>query len=304
MVNEPLVTFTGATCAHGPRVHWRGLDLQVQDGQFIAVLGPNGAGKTSLLQVLLGNLPLAEGSATVAPGVRLGYVPQHRDFPQYAPIRGVDLVGFGLDGYRLGLPFGAGAFGKRAFGKSAFRAGAARQKLIDAAIAEVGATAYARAPISLLSGGELQRLRIAQALVAGPQVLLCDEPLVSLDIRHQRGVCDILAQRKAAGTAIIFVSHEINPIVELIDQVVYIARGAVAVGSAQEVMRSEVLSDLYEDNIKVIREDGRFFVLGGEDGTHHGAHGYRASSACCEDETEQGGATVDANISEPGGVSR
>lgn len=259
-----LVRLHDATAAYGERVLWDHLNLDITPGEFVAILGPNGAGKTSLLRVLLGQLKLRSGRVEMAPDVRVGYVPQIKEFDPKAPIRGWDLVALGLKGRHLGLGIG--------------KAGRER---ITQALAWANATAYAHIPLQMLSGGELQRLRIAQALVSDPQLLLCDEPLVSLDMGHQHEVCDVLGARKAQGTAILFVSHEINPIIDLIDRVVYVANGKAAIGSAREVMNSEVLSKLYGHPITVLEHAGSFFVIGAEDGTHHGPHGAQGGRECC-----------------------
>ena len=98
---------------------------------------------------------------------------------------------------------------------------------------EVGATAYADAPVGRLSGGEQQRLRVAQALVADPVLILADEPLLSLDLAHQRGVVDLLdARRRGAGTPVVFVTHDINPVLQSVDRVLYLAPDGWAIGDA------------------------------------------------------------------------
>ena len=173
---NPTVRLRDATLRFGEREVWGGLDLDVAPGEFLAVLGPNGSGKTSLLRVLLGLYRLERGTVEVCGreprrGSRLvGYIPQQKAFDRDVPVRGRDLVRMGFDGHRWGF----GRFGD-----------AARAE-VDRAIAAVGASDYADAPLGLLSGGEQQRLRIAQALLGDPQVLLCDEPLLSLDLRHQQ----------------------------------------------------------------------------------------------------------------------
>ena len=151
---------------------WQHLDLEVHAGEFLAVLGPNGAGKSTLLDVLLGITRLTAGSVEVmgAPAGRrpraIGYVPQQKAFARDLPIRGRDLVRLGLDGHRFGVPLRS----------------ARVRPAVDAAIAAVGATGYADRPIGMLSGGEQQRLRVAQAVIGEPKLLLCDEPLLSLDL--------------------------------------------------------------------------------------------------------------------------
>jgi zinc/manganese transport system ATP-binding protein len=240
--------------------------MSVEAGDFIAVLGPNGSGKTSLLKVLLGLVRLTSGSISVAGApVRrgnphIGYVPQHRGLNTQTPLRARDLVRLGIDGNRWGpaLP------------------SRARTKIVDDLLAEVGATPYADVPVGRLSGGEQQRLRIAHALATQPEVLLCDEPLLSLDLGHQRSVVELLDRRRREhGTAVVFVTHEINPILSVTTRVLYLIDGAFRLGSVDEVMTSESLSALYGSDIEVIRRGRRIIVIGGDDEAHshhHDAH--------------------------------
>jgi zinc/manganese transport system ATP-binding protein len=252
-----------AALRFGERTLWSGLDLTVAPGEFLAVLGPNGSGKTSLLRVLLGLQPLSAGTVTVAgrpPGrgsERIGYVPQQRAVDDGLTLRGRDLVGLGLDGHRWG-------FGLRGLRR--------RRARIDAAIEAVGAQRYADSPVYKLSGGEQQRLRVAQALVGEPEVLLCDEPLASLDLAHQRVVAELIDERRrAADTAVLFVTHEINPILPYVDRVLYLVDGRFRIGTPDEVMTSRTLSELYCSRVEVVRIGGQIHVAG-------------AHSALCEDE--------------------
>jgi zinc/manganese transport system ATP-binding protein len=255
-----MIELRGASMRYGERMLWDGLDLRVAPGEFVAVLGPNGAGKTTLLKVLLGLQALSAGTVTIdghAPArgdSAIGYVPQQRAFDRDLPIRGRDLVRLGLDGHRRGLPLTS----------------ASTRTRVDAAIAAVGASGYADAPIGLLSGGEQQRLRIAQAIAGRPSVLLCDEPLLSLDPAHQQGVTELLdRQRREHDAAVLFVTHEINPVLPYVDRVLYLAEGRWAAGTPDDVFTSERLSDLYGTAIDVLRVRDRIIVLGAEHEAHH-----------------------------------
>jgi zinc/manganese transport system ATP-binding protein len=252
----PAVEIRKGSLRVGDRVLWDELDLRVGAGEFLAILGPNGVGKTSLLRVLLGLTRLGEGSVEVlgsAPrrgSASVGYVPQQRAFDRALPIRGRDLVRLGLDGHRWGFP----------------RPDGARRAAVDAILARTRSTAYADAPLGLLSGGEQQRLRVAQALVSDPALLLCDEPLLSLDPGHQRSVVDLLeARRHDRGTAIVFVTHEINAILPAVDRVLYLAPGSWAIGIPEEVLTTETLSRLYGTPVDVLRVRGRIVVVGAPD---------------------------------------
>lgn len=252
-----LVCLRDATMSFGDRVLWSRLDLDVAPGEFLAVLGPNGSGKSTLLRVLLGLTSLTGGSVHIAgrPVRRgspdIGFIPQHTSSDPQLTLRGRDLVALGLDGHRLGL---------------GLQRRAARHRAVAATLEQVGATDFADAPVGQLSGGELQRLRVAQALVGDPSVLMCDEPLLSLDLANQQVVSRLIdSRRRSAGTAVLFVTHEINPILPMVDRVLYLVGGKFRIGTPEQVMTSEVLSDLYQTEVEVLRVRGRLVVVGVED---------------------------------------
>jgi len=256
-VGEPVVELRDASVRFGARSLFEHLDLAITAGEFVAVLGPNGAGKTTLLKVLLGLTPLTSGQVDVSR--RIGYIPQQHGFDRDLPIRGRDLVALGYDGHRPGFPF-------------ATRRVRAR---VDTALDAVGARAFGNRPIGRLSGGEQQRLRVAQALIADPQLLLCDEPLLSLDLAHQRGVSDLInARRVDADTAVVFVTHEVNPILPFVDRVLYLVGGKWAIGSPHEVLTSEKLSELYDTTVDVVEVRGRIIVVGSDDENLTEPHGH------------------------------
>jgi zinc/manganese transport system ATP-binding protein len=268
--NSTTVRLSSAKLSLGGRTLWQDLNLEVRAGEFLAVLGPNGSGKTSLLRVLLGLAQLSEGTVEVCgePPKRgsslIGYVPQQKSFDTDLPIRGRDIVRLGLDGHKFGLNL----------------LNTSVEKKVDNMIREVGAEQFANAPIGLISGGEQQRLRIAQALLSDPRILLCDEPLLSLDLSHQQAVSELIDERRRkANTSVIFVTHEINPILPMVDRVLYLVGGKWAVGTPQEVLTGEKLSELYGTHIDVLRSHGRVIVVGTSDtaiaeagGHHHEAH--------------------------------
>jgi zinc/manganese transport system ATP-binding protein len=243
----------------GGRRLWSDLTLRVEAGEFLAVLGPNGAGKTTLVRLVLGLLAptagrvLVNGREPQEQRGRIGYVPQQRAFDRDLLLRGRDLVRLGLDGNRWGVGVG--------------RAGG---RLVDDALAAAGATAFADRPLGRLSGGEQQRLRIAQALVRQPELILADEPLLSLDLAQQRTTVELIArQRRARGTPVVFVTHDVNPLLDHVDRVLYLSGTAAAVGSVEEVLTSETLSRLYGTAVDVLRVRGRIVVVGAPDTDWH-----------------------------------
>ena len=242
------------------------LSWDIEDGKITGFIGPNGAGKTTLLKSVLGDVKPAAGTIFRRGSATISYLPQHGRFPKSVQIRGRDVVYLGLDGAKLGFWSSPGSRDK-----------------VERAIDLVGAQSYADAPISGLSGGELQRLRIAAAIVQRPDLLLVDEPLASLDLKHQTDIVKIFGNLAAQGTAILLVTHELNPVEKLLDTVVYIALGRAAVGSVSEVMSSETLSALYGEEVRVVNLGGTYFVVGAQSGTESGfveeaLHGHHHAS--------------------------
>ncbi len=258
-----MLEIKGAALRRGHRELWAGLDLTVEPGEFIAVLGPSGSGKTTLLRAILGLQPLSSGSIRVADhpvrrgNPRIGYIPQQRPLPPETSMRARDVVALGVNGTRFGLPIPR-------------RGDKAR---VDALLEGVGASHFADRRVGLLSGGEQQRLRVGQALADAPTLLLCDEPLSNLDLANQLGITDIIdRQRRERDAAVLFVTHDINPILGRVDRILYIAGGRFVLGTPDEVLQSRVLTDLYGTPVFVLRAGDRLVVVGVPDAEPHHDH--------------------------------
>jgi zinc/manganese transport system ATP-binding protein len=230
--------------------------FEFRAGEFIGLIGSNGAGKTTLLRVILGLIPPTTGTIRVAGQVRsrrnplIGYVPQKIGLDPDMPIRARDLVGLGLDGHRFGLP----------------RPSARRSALVDEMLEAVDATRFADARVGNLSGGEQQRVMIAHALISRPRLLLLDEPLANLDIRSEQEVVELVARIAAEQQVAVLISaHDMNPLLPVMDRVVYIAGGRVASGTTDEVVSTESLSRLYGHRVDVIHVNGRVLVVAGRE---------------------------------------
>jgi zinc/manganese transport system ATP-binding protein len=261
-VSEPADRVAGAEVlsVEGARVRLGGRDV-LQDvtfslgaGEFVGLIGSNGAGKTTLLRVILGLQPLSAGRVSIGgqpanDGRRLvGYVPQKIQLDPDMPVRARDLVGLGLDGSKLGIPLPS----RR------------RNALVEEMLAAVDASRFASARVGNLSGGEQQRVMIAHALISRPRLLLLDEPLANLDIRSAQEIIALLAKISVQQQVSVLISaHEMNPLLPVMDRIVYMAGGRAASGSTAEVVRGDVLSQLYGHHVDVIRVHGRVLVVAG-----------------------------------------
>ncbi|AOK53687.1 ABC transporter ATP-binding protein [Burkholderia stagnalis] len=239
----------------GGRTILRDVSFSIEPGEFVGVLGPNGAGKTTLMRAVLGLVPVAGGALRVGgtPVARgnpsIGYMPQIRSGLASRRMRGYDFVAMAADGHRWGLP----------------HANAATRRDVDRVLELVDGRALARRPLSELSGGERQRLLLAQCLLGSPGLLLLDEPLISLDPNHQRGVVELVRRvQRELGITVLFSAHELNPLLNALDRVLYLGNGVAALGTVDEVITKPVLSRLYGSPIDVMRVNGRIFVMSGD----------------------------------------
>ena len=260
-MSHPAIVARDLAAGYGGHPVWRHANFSIQPGSFTAILGPNGGGKSTLIRTILGLLPPSQGQLLVLGehprrgNPFIGYIPQRSTFDPELSIRGQDFVNLGVDGHRWGL---------RLPGSGAAAAAAA-------SIRSVGAESYADRPIGRLSGGEQQRLLLAQALVGNPRLLLMDEPLSQLDVRNQSVIVQLIGDlKRARELTVLLIAHDVNPLLPHIDHVLYVAHGNVAMGTPEEIITSESLSEIYSTPVEVLKDSrGRVFVVGLEEEVSH-----------------------------------
>jgi zinc/manganese transport system ATP-binding protein len=258
-----VIDLDRATFQVGGRDVLAEISLTIGAGEFIGVLGPNGAGKTTLMRAVLGLIKPSAGRVGVfgQPPQRgnpvIGYVPQLRTVIPDLRLRGLDVIGSSVKGDRWGVPV----------------LSAADRRMVEQTLVAVGARGLAERPLCEMSGGERQRLLLAQALIGTPRLLLLDEPLIGLDARHQEVVIDFVhrVSRERAIT-VLFSAHELNQLLGVLDRVLYLGRGRAALGTVEEVVTAPVLSALYGTEIEVIHANGHIFVMSQGRNVEHAAH--------------------------------
>jgi zinc/manganese transport system ATP-binding protein len=263
---EAILSVEGISVRLSGREILRDVSFAIRPGEFTGLIGSNGAGKTTLLRVILGlqapdsGRVLLDGHPRSHRNPVIGYVPQKFLLDADMPLRARDLVGLGIDAQRFGIPWPSRA----------------RRALVDQMLQAVDATAFADARVGLLSGGEQQRVLIAHALIARPKLLLLDEPLANLDLRAGREVVALLARIAAEQhVAVLISAHEMNALLPAMDRIVYIADGRAASGTTAEVVRADVLSELYGSHVDVLNVHGRVLVVAGA-GDDSDLHGHEA----------------------------
>ena len=270
MEKENIITAknlsAGYSSGKSQKIVFENANFSIAKGEFVGILGPNGAGKTTLLKLLLGLLEPLSGEIDIfnecprCGNIKIGYVPQHHSFDSELMIEALEIVRLGLSGNKLG-------FGLPSQNKKEKEEALKMLKI-------VGAEELAHRPLSTLSGGELQRIFLAQALVGSPDILLLDEPLASLDIRRESEFVKLIKETAAArNITVLLIAHNINPLLSALSRVIYVANGRVAVGNPGDVLNSKALTKLYDSPVEVLRDSyGRIAVIGAEEGAHHHEH--------------------------------
>jgi len=258
-----VIALDHVTLSVGGRAVLREVSCAIAQGEFIGVLGPNGAGKTTLFRAILGLISPESGRITVfgrtpqRGNAAIGYLPQVRTLLPDLRVRGLDFISSSLDGERWGLPLHS----------------ARARKAVEETLAAIGARELAERPLAEMSGGERQRLLLAQALLGEPKLLLLDEPLISLDQRHQESVVEWVRRfARERGITVLFSAHELNQLIGALDRVLYLGNGQAALGTVAEVMTAPVLSRLYDTNIEVMHAHGNIFVLSRGHNVEHSDH--------------------------------
>jgi len=245
------LTVTNLAVRYGGREVLRDVGFALEPGAFCGLIGANGSGKTTLLRTILGFETPSAGR--VQRDGAVGYVPQKLSLAADMPVRARDLVALGLDGQRFGFSWPS----------------AARKRRVEEMLASVDALGFADQRVGELSGGQLQRVLIAHALVSGPKLLLLDEPLANLDLRAAAEIVALLKRVAEQGVTVLISAHDMNPLLGAMDRLVYLANGRAASGRTEQVVRTEVLSELYGYHIDVIRVHGRILVVAGNAEAHH-----------------------------------
>jgi zinc/manganese transport system ATP-binding protein len=244
-MKREIVVAKNLTVGYPGKKVWHNASFSVNRGEFVAVIGPNGAGKTTMFRLLLGLQQPISGELRIFDGKprrgnsKIGYVPQRHTIDSETNIECAELVRLAYSGYKWGI------------GLSSREEKKAAEDALDA----VGVTDLVHKSLSSLSGGELQRIFLAEALVSNPEMLLLDEPLSNLDIRRANDLVQLInSVAKSRNVTTFLVAHDINPLIQFLDKIIYIANGKVATGTPKEVLTSESLTELYGTHVEVIHD--------------------------------------------------
>ena len=244
---NPLIDIKALNFSYGSVATLSGIDLQVTEGEFLGIVGPNAGGKSTLLKLILGLLQPQSGAVRVlgrtpsAASKLLGYVPQYPSFPRDFPITVEQVVQLG----RLGQ----GQEARRWQSLWPGRVTNADREAVKRALDEVEAGTIAKRQIGSLSGGQLQRVLLARALVGDPRILILDEPTANIDQRLEGEIFDLLKAINARMT-ILVVSHDVAFISRYVSRVACVNRTLIC--HRTEAVDSEVIQELYGKDVRII----------------------------------------------------
>jgi zinc/manganese transport system ATP-binding protein len=240
-----------------------GVNAEIHPGEFIGIFGPNGAGKTTLMRCILGTLRPSRGKVSIfdrpprEAAAEIGYMPQGHVGLESTALSARALLHAAWHGERWGLPWSS----------------AESRREVARVLALTEAKNYADRPFAVLSGGEKQRILLAQALLGDPKLLVLDEPLAGLDPRNQALlIACIVEVKRATNATILFVAHDMNPLLHVMNRVLYLAGGGALLGAIDEVVDSESLTRLYGFPIDVVRAGTRVFIVSREGNVTESAH--------------------------------
>ena len=261
MLHSKIITAEHVVAGYPDKTVWSDASFDINSGEFVAIIGPNGAGKTTLFRLLLGLQQPISGTIKIFDALpkrgnpQIGYVPQRHTIDSETNIESLELVRLGFSGKQWGFNLFSQKDRKAAFD----------------ALEAVGARELAHHPLSVLSGGELQRIFLAEALVSNPDILLLDEPLSNLDMRREKELLQLVNNVvRSRNVTALLIAHNINPLLPFLDRVVYIANGKLATGKPKEVLTSESLTALYGVPIEVLKDSkGNIAIIGIEDSHGH-----------------------------------
>ncbi len=259
-----VITAMDLVAAYDGKTVWKNANFSIGQGEFVAVVGPNGSGKTTLFRLLLGLKRPVSGSLTIlgekpkCGNPRIGYIPQKHPIDNEMNIEAIELVRLGLSGDKWGPH--ASSPGEYQKAREAMKA--------------VGGEELSHKPLGSLSGGELQRVFLAEALVGNPDLLLLDEPMASLDIRRQGELTQLIGNvTRSRNITALLIAHDINPLLTVLDKIIYVANEKMAIGKPDEILTSSFLTSLYGAPVEVLKNpEGRVAVLGVEEIGHNHTH--------------------------------
>lgn len=256
----PMIELRGIRCGYDDKLVFEGVDLSIPRGLYTGIVGPSGSGKTTLLKVVLGVVDVTTGDVLVA-GDRIngstsrgiGYVPQVETVNWNFPVTVEQVVLMGR---------------YREMGWLPWPTREDRRVALDL-LEHLGIRQYADRQIRALSGGEQQRVFLARALISRPRVLILDEPTSGVDLKTQHHILHLLSQLNREGVTIILTTHDLNSVARHLPWVICFNRGVVAQGDPQDVFTSEILSQTYNSEMVVVRQNGLLLIA---DSPNAGAH--------------------------------